>query len=92
MSVGNALDRFQPMHRINLSLWSAFGGGALVFLVMSDSWFLGSAVLAITLLLRFLTDQLLLSWCLYKEFPGLSDEQRRSVYRRYISGWQWCRN
>jgi hypothetical protein len=86
MDVSGALDRFQPMHRVTLIVSSAISGCVFGFLLALGLWWWGVGLALLVLALRFLTDQVLLHWCLYRESPSLSSSQRRVAYERYVNG------
>jgi hypothetical protein len=82
--VDRALDQFQPMHRWNLvacTVISAVLGGISIF---SGAWVMSVIVCCLAWFLRCVTDQLMLHWCLYRQYSSLSNEQRRLLYRRSV--------
>lgn len=77
-----ALDRFQPMYRVNLVVWTAIGTAGVVLSVLTGMWPLALLMAGLALVSRICVDQLLLCWCLYREYPTWTPEQRRDGYNR----------
>lgn len=78
--IDRALDNYQPLHRINLVVCTMIGTAGVVINLLGRIWWIALVAAVSAYVMRYCIDQLLLHWCLYRECPTWTPDQRRRQY------------